>query len=513
MNLDLGLRPYAQVSPQLNLAPQLLNWLRLLQCPTTELSAVVRRELESNPALELDSDSPPADAEVREDADGLAEAGALEATAPSAADRELDAKIEFLSQIENEWRYESQNLRRLDATRDSDLSERQRLLMDSLVDPASLQQHLLQQMAGFGLSSRKARLVELIIGSLDDRGYLDSDFESLAKLSGRSEGEVKAALAVVQQMDPAGVGARDLRECLLLQADGTKPAQRLAARILRESFDLLARQAFDEIAAALQADLELVWQAFDYIRSLDPSPGSSFTARPVDYVSPDITLRRVDGEWVITLDDEHLPRLRLSASCRELIAQKRLTPEERAYVRGKMRMASFLIQGLGQRQQTLRKVAQEILRVQKDYFDNPNGRLKPLTMAKVASLIGVHETTVSRALAGKYIDTPYGVFEMKYFFKSGYLCNDGSALTPEAVKEIMDEVIRGESRDRPLTDLEIARILKDRGLHLARRTIAKYRDEMGIPISKDRRVGLRHVGGAKIRRDAAPAGVPAAATA
>jgi len=483
MNLDIQLQQGPTLSQQLNLAPQLLNWLKLLQCPTTELSSMVAHELETNPALEAEhpvSDNLPTPEAEREWENGL------ESPADRLTDEELDAKMTFLSELEHEWSYDVRRSGYAGAS-SSEEHEKRQFIMDSIVGETSLTEHLLKQLSTLKLDNKDYPHAEFIIGSLDHRGYLETPLEELAQITGTPLADFERTLQQVQWLDPAGVAARDLRECLHLQLEALGEEQSLAGRIVMEELESLAKFEYQAIAERLNASATEVQAAVAFIMTLNPAPGAGFSARPVEYVTPDVIVRRVEDEFVVTLNDDYIPRLRISASCRNLLERGELSADDRSYIRNKLRTATFLIQGVSQRQETLQKVAREIIRVQSDFLSRDNGTLRPLTMAKVASVIGVHETTVSRALAGKFIQTPRGVFEMKYFFRSGYLCRDGSAMTPESVKGVIKELIEAEDPLYPLTDLDVVETLKEKGLHLARRTIAKYRDELGIPASKERK--------------------------
>jgi RNA polymerase sigma-54 factor len=478
MDINFRLNQSGNLSQQLNLAPQLLNWLRLLQCPTADLTAMVARELESNPTLE--ADSPAATLST----DGIRSTAEAQS---STGDSDLDAKLEFLSQVEADWRYDRNHASNLNGASREDQIERHQYVMDSLTANLTLQDHLLQQVAALGLDAEQTLLAEFLVGSIDNRGYLVSPIAELAGESGTPRAQLEAMLTKIQQFDPAGIGARDLAECILLQMDRRHEEDFIPARIVRDHMDLLAEHDYAGLANRLDTSEAEVLDAAAYIRTLDPSPGSAFSSTPIEFITPDITIRDDEGELVIELHDEQLPRLRISAYCKQLLAHKQLGADDRAYMRDKMRNANFLIQGIGQRQETLRKVAEEIVRIQAQFLSAPDGQLKPLTMAKVAGVIGVHETTVSRALANKYIQTPRGLFEMKHFFRSGYLCSDGTSLTPDAVKDQIKQLIDTEKATEPLTDLDIVERLQEQGLELARRTIAKYRDEIGVPASKERK--------------------------
>ena len=484
MNLELSLHHSASLSQQLNLAPQLLNWLKLLQCPTTELSSMIQREMESNPSLEADSMK----AKDRETLDATpSERTEREPDLSSNDDYDLDAKFSYLSQIDEDWNDEYGQKRGADHSSSSELIEKQQFIIDSIVTSGSIYDYLSKQINSLNLSEEDLRLVELVIGSIDERGYLSISLTELAEMADTTLARMEGILHQVHTLDPIGIGARDLSECLLLQLDPTNGAHELAIGIIKEHLTELGERQYPAIAEALHVTETEIYEAHQLIKKLNPCPAATICPKPIEYVTPDVTIREINGEYVIELNDEYIPRLRISASCRRLMRSKDLTPEDRSYLRRKIRTATFLIQGISQRQDTLKNVTQEIIRVQKEFFSSKEGELRPLTMAKVASIINVHETTVSRALANKYIQTPRGVFEMKYFFRSGYQCSDGTAMTPESVKNIVRKLIETEDPTTPLTDLQVVNLLKARGLKLARRTIAKYRDELDIPASKERK--------------------------
>lgn len=482
MNLGMRVHQDVNVSQQLNLAPQLLQWLRLLHVPTTELSAMVRHELETNPALEAEEcasesefdDSAPDDGEFHEE--------------PAAEQAVLDEKQEFLMELDAEWGedWTGGQAARASGGASAEDQAKHSYLLDSAVSDVSLYCHLLDQLPLVGLSRDDYALAELVIGSLDWRGYLTLSAQELAALAETDAARVERALTRVQAMEPAGVGARDLRECLLLQMADREP-DFLPRRVTEQYLDAAAREQFAEIGRALGATSSAVREAVGFLATLDPAPGERFARPPAQFVEADVAVVRDNGAWRVDLDESSVPRLRISASCRRLLEKKTLTESEAAYVRDKIRAATFLIQGIGQRQDTLKKVAEHIARFQSEYLDSARGELKPLTMAKLAAMIGVHETTVSRALANKHIRTPRGLFEMKHFFRSGYPCADGSYVTPDKVKELIADIVENEPAAAPHRDTDIVALLKKRGLQLARRTIAKYREEMNIPSSKERK--------------------------
>jgi RNA polymerase sigma-54 factor len=485
MHSDLG------VSQELRLAPQLLQWLRILQVSTTDLSALVQTELDSNPTLEVDApehddqaeipperDTPPAEREFDPGLDGLGE------------------KLEYLADIDQEWREEgSAGCGSAQASDTSDAQELNDNMFNSVTQSKSLQEHLSAQFCLLDDPGFNEKLGGLIVGSLDDRGYLIGSVDELATLAGTTISCVERALSVVQSLDPAGVGARDLRECLLLQLRAPD-ADPLARRLVSEHLQAIAQKQFADLAALLQVDEQAVLRAVQVIRSLDPAPGQRFLDHRVEHVEADVIVSRHNGAYVVEPTDERVPRLRLSASCQRMLKQENLGSEEVAYIRRKMRAAMFMIQGISQRQETLKKTVEQIARLQSGFLDRTADQPDALTMATVARLVGVHETTVSRAIANKYVKTPRGLFPLRHFFRTGIRCSDGSRMTPQQVMEFMAEAMRQEDARSPLLDRDIVKELGKRGLHIARRTVAKYREELGIPASKERKCAGQRSGAA-----------------
>ncbi len=485
MNIGQTLYQGPKASQQLNLAPQLLNWLQLLQAPVMELNAMVRHELETNPALEMELDS-----------EAGREAGDLPETAADAGDglgsddgmklddSTLNARLESLQEIDQEWRDDYQASRKSGNDR-AEEDEKHQYLMDSITQDDTLYNHLVKQLGPAGFTAQEARLAEVIIGSLDRRGYLAESLVALAEAAGAKLDEMQLALRRVQQLHPAGVAARDLRECLLLQLE-EQGADTLACAMVRDGFDLLADRKLGELARRLGVTEDEVRDGLAEIRALDPAPGLTLNPEPVAVITPDAAIRRQGDDLVIDIHDDYASRVSISPSCRQLLEQKSMSSQDLSYLRQKIRNGQFLISGLQQRRETLLRVTEQIVRVQREFLAEKEGELVPLTMNKVAAIIGVHETTVSRAIANKYVATPRGVMAMKTFFKTGYRCADGSSLTPDKVKDLISRMITEESPAQPVTDDDISKQLKERGLNVARRTVAKYREELGVASSKDR---------------------------
>lgn len=491
MNLNFNLTGNVSQQQQLNLAPQLLQWLRLLQVPAQDLELMVMNELQTNPALELDDGR----------ADAASTADDLDLPADDVRDevsdregQELTERFEILADIDSQWAAENGNLAGEDIGRRQERMDHQ---MQSLVSSPCLCDALLRQLTLADASAARKAHAEVVIGMLDARGYLDVSLPDLAAESEIAESALEQALALVQTFEPIGVGARDLRECLLLQLPAAQPECAIARRVVEHYLDALARGQIEGIARLMKVTVEDVRDAVKQIRALDPNPGKSFeeVGMITETVTPDVAIRlNADGEFEIEVAEQSLPRLRISRYCRNLIEQGNLSKSDIAYIRTRIRAASFLIDGIEKRCSTLKRIAEEIVRGQHRYLRGEETAVRPLTMAKVASFIGVHDTTVSRALADKYVATPRGVVPMKQFFCAGYRCDDGSAMTPEMVRREIGRMIREESPACPIKDEDIAARLKDSGIPVARRTVAKYRGELGIESSK-----VRAVAGRKLR--------------
>ncbi len=447
--------------------------LHILQIPAMELSALIRQELTANPVLEESQD----------------EVVPEEGSAEEDAQEENDFEEEFkeMSQLDEEWRdYFSQNNA---PTRRTQEEERQRqTFFESVARGDTLQEHLLAQVQVADLPDAQRKVCETIVGNIDERGFLIATPEDLASWGGGDSEVVNAALKIIQSFDPIGVGGRDLRECLLLQLErlGHKEDS-LAHRIVSLHIDDLAAKKYAEISEALNVSLSEVHRVAALVATLDPQPGSRFSSEDSRYITADMTVQKVGEEWVVIMNDDWLPTVRISNTYKDILGQNKEGQEVKSYVRERIRAARFLIKSIQQRQQTILKIAYEIVHVQLDFFNQGKSYLKPLTMTEVAQKIGVHETTVSRAIANKYMQTPHGIYELKYFFTPGIRLADGGVISQDEVKNTIAELVSNEPADHPLTDQDIMNVLKERKIPIARRTVAKYREELKILPSHQRK--------------------------
>lgn len=485
------------------LAPQLQQSLALLQAPTLELQALVRQEMEQNPVLEEVPEIETAEEKPeRTDAEGESPAAAADPAEPPADTQfdpatekptsepvdEFQAEFEKLQQLDQDWRdnFAATNAPLRTSQEDE---EKREFMFNSLVSQTSLQENLLQQVRMSELNNGQVSIAELIIGNIDDYGYLKASVDELAMTTNLDPDKIEGVLKVIQGFHPAGVGARDLRECLLLQLERKRQKHTLEYKIIDQCFDALSKRRIPEIARVLDRDIDDIQDALQRIALLDPRPGREFLPDNDIYVVPEVFVTKgEDGEFVVTTNNDHIPHLRISNHYKDLMARAESDADVRNYVREKIRAGKFLIKSLHQRQSTLLNIGKEIVHRQREFMEKGSAFLKPLTMVQVAEVVGVHETTVSRAVAGKYMQTPQGLFEMKYFFTSGLQTADGAAMANTSVKEMIEEIFKKEDGTKPLSDQEVVKMLKDKGITIARRTVAKYRGELGILPSNLRRV-------------------------
>ena len=491
------------------LAPQLRHSLKILQVAALDLRSVIQEELQSNPTLEelpmeglsldkpVDDNTADGDSGSDNSSNGSQPADAHEtpeAHAPldhSDSKREemdfsRDKEFEILGKLDEDWRDHMASVGGAQPYTAED-AERRQHFFDSLVSETSLQEHLMQQAELADLSPKGLEAMRHLVGSLDDRGFLTQTPNDVALQTGLPLDSVQEALKLLKTFDPPGIGAKDLPECLILQLVAKGRSGSLATRMIRDHFELLTRRRIPELGRKLGVDADDVQLAIEEIGKLDPAPGRRFAEDNNRVVVPDVTVEKEGDEWKIHLNSDYIPRLRISSTYRDMIAKGTLSKDERDYLRERMRSGKFLIDSIEQRQRTIERITREIINAQKEFFEEGVSQLKPLTMTQIAEVVGVHETTVSRAIANKYIRTPHGVFDFKYFFTPGYQAESGAAVSNTSVKEMIADLINMEDKGAPLSDQELVAKLQEKGITIARRTVAKYREELGILPSNLRR--------------------------
>ncbi|MDD2943106.1 MAG: RNA polymerase factor sigma-54 [bacterium] len=348
-------------------------------------------------------------------------------------------------------------------------------------------EHLSEQLGEFEFSAAQGDVANYIIGNLDRNGYLSCAICEIAERCQVEEDEVRFVLKQVQELDPPGIAALNLQDCLLIQLRHQGLANTIAARIVEEYLELLAGQKFDKIARALSVTVEEVYGAVTLIRSLEPRPGREFSNDLPQYIVPDVYVKKVGDEYVISLNDDGIPRLRLRQGYERLLeAGSSDGSAGKSFFQEKLKSANWIMRSIEQRRATIYKVARSIMRVQRDFLENGVSGLKPLVLRDIAEEINMHESTVSRVTTNKYIHTPHGVYELKYFFSSGLRGGEGD-VSSESVKERIRQLIEAEEKKKPLSDQALEAILCKEGIEIARRTVAKYREAMGIASSSQRK--------------------------
>ncbi len=471
--MALELRLSTRLQQRLVMTPQLQLAIKLLQLNKLELEQTLQREMVENPVLEEVEEQPSNGAETAEPADKETEE---EDRADQVIDNlDVDA---FFSQY-FDYQPTTANMREQGEALP---------LENTLASTTSLNEHLLWQLEMTELSPIVLEICPSVVGNLDHDGYLRASSDEIAAMGDWDSLHVERAIAAVQDMDPVGVCARDLRECLYLQLEQIGEADGLASAIVRDSLDDLTAHRFREIVRTTHSDIDSVADAVALIRSLNPKPGQAFSSEAPRYIVPDVFVRKDGDEYIVTVNDDGLPKLRVSRLYRTMLkGGGDLSPDATEYLQEKVRAALWLIRSFGQRERTIRKVAESIVVHQSAFLEHGVAALRPMVLRDVAEDIGMHESTVSRVVNGKYMHTPQGIFEMRFFFHSGLGHASGSDVSSVSVKEKIRRLISAEDGRKPLSDAALAKSLENSGLRIARRTVAKYREEIGIPASKARR--------------------------
>lgn len=482
--MALDLRLQVKLSQQLVMTPQLQQAIKLLQLSRMELADVVTEELAENPLLEEDD-------ERKEETEGSSPSATADETsneAQAGAEQEVKAESEGVDDIDWQTYLDSYSLTSSDA-RDAYESPEERPAYDSLLTrKSSLNEHLMWQLGLSPFTEDERLAASEIIGNLDEAGYLRASLEELAHTTKLDAKALEAALERVQQFDPPGVAGRNLQECLLLQLQRAQLEDSLAARILRDQIDALEGRKYQAIARALKVSMDEVLAAARLISELDPRPGRAYNDEDIQYVVPDIFVYKVGNEYVVTQNDEGLPHLRINSFYRDALSEKKeIDKQTSEYIQDKMRSALWLIKSIHQRQRTIYKVTQSIVKFQREFFEHGIEHLKPLVLRDVAEDIEMHESTVSRVTTNKYVQTPQGLFELKYFFNSGINTDTGDSVASESVKNRIKDIIAGEDPKKPYSDQKIVALLKEKEINIARRTVTKYREMLGLGSSTERK--------------------------
>ncbi len=467
---------HTKLVQKLILTPSLQQAIKLLPMSTLELSDLLNQEMVENPMLE---EVPTEDLQPAETSAAPEKTEPdPQANKPEAWD-DQDYEYFFGEYLEDGYRPRApQEIKELPP------------IENTLSTSSSLSDHLAWQLR---MQTSEPLMVEIglaIVGNLDDDGYLVASFDELAAMGPWNVSDVDMALRLVQSFDPVGVAARDLQECLQIQIRHANLEGTPADRIVTDHLRLLQNHQVPEIARKLGLTIDELKEHIEVIRHLDPKPGSRYNPNQSQYVIPDVYVLKVEDEYVAVLNEDGLPQMRISPVYKRLLDKTAAdnTAETRAYVKDKFKSALWLIKSVEQRQKTIQKVANSIINFQRDFLDHGIEHLRPLVLRDVANDISMHESTVSRVVTNKYMHTPQGVFEMKYFFHSGINSAYGESVSSVTIKQRIRKIIENEDPRKPLSDSKIVSMLQREGLDLARRTIAKYREELKIPTSNQRKV-------------------------
>ncbi len=493
-----------RLSQRIVMTPMLQQALKILQLSTLELKEWIDQEIQENPVLEeVDEEaSPEADKNSPDESEESSEA-APETENPT-ADLTLEKVIENRSpdtvdKMKSATDFEPEAWAEDDSWQDerkvgggeTDFDQEKRDYREaSITREATLWEHLEWQLSLVSLTEEEKILGRVVIGHIDENGYLTTSLEDIAARQKVSLHKAERILRVIQTFDPLGVGARDLRECLLLQLESKKgEVARQAHEVVLNHFEDLEKRRFANLQKALGVNPEYFKEIMDLLFALEPKPGRSFGAEKAQTVVPDVNVEFVEGDYVILLNDEEIPRLRISPYYRRLLRNKKDLdkPETKAYLEGKIHSALWLIKNIEQRRKTIYRVTEAIFKIQRNFLDQGLSALKPLTLKQVAEMVGMHESTISRVTTHKYVQTPRGLFELKFFFSSGLESESGLDVSSLSVKEMIKELVDQESGEKTLSDQKIMQFLKEKGVTIARRTIAKYREELSIPSASRRR--------------------------
>ncbi len=475
---------HLKLSQKLIMTPSLQQAIKLLQLSKLELQEVLNQELLENPLLEETAEE--AKAEEAESEAETAEAKAQTEEPPKAEETKEKEKDSF-----DEIDYDAYFQDYIEYGYNPRMGEEHEEfpIENTLTRPPNLTDHLTWQLMMSDASPRTKEIGQFIIGNIDEDGYLRATKEEIMAAGPYEEAETDQAIGVIQSLDPIGVGARDLRECLLLQLNFLELDVPMVDTIIRDHWDMFMQRHFVQLAKVMGIELKTLEGIVEIIKHLDPKPGRKYSNERAIYVEPDVYVQKVGDEYVIVLNEDGMPKLRINASYRAMLnsMDSKQDGETVNYIKDKIRSAVWLIKSLDQRQRTIYKVAESIVKHQREFLEKGIDFLRPLVLRDVADDIQMHESTVSRVVCNKYMHTPRGLFLMKYFFHSGIDSDVGEDISSLTVKKKIQGYIDAEDPRKPLSDSKIMKILNDEGINIARRTVAKYRDELNIPSSTDRK--------------------------
>lgn len=473
---------HLKLSQKLIMTPSLQQAIKLLQLSKLELQEVLNQELLENPLLEETAEEAKAEETPAEEVEAKSETEEPPKVEVKEKEKDSFDEIDYDAYFQDYIEY-GYNPRGMSEEHEEFPIE------NTLTRPPNLSDHLTWQLSMSDASPRTKEIAAFIIGNIDEDGYLRASNEEIAAAGNFEPEEVQKAVDAVQLLDPIGVGARDLRECLLLQLRFLEIDEPLVEVVIRDHWDEFMQRKFVPLAKSLGIDMKTLEGVVEIIKHLDPKPGRKYSNERAIYVEPDVYVHKVGDEYVIVLNEDGMPKLRINSGYRSMLnsMDSKSDGETVNYIKDKIRSAVWLIKSLDQRQRTIYKVAESIVKHQREFLERGIDFLRPLVLRDVADDIQMHESTVSRVVSNKYMHTPRGLFLMKYFFHSGIDSDTGEDISSLTVKKKIQSYIENEDPRKPLSDSKIMKILNDEGINIARRTVAKYRDELNIPSSTDRK--------------------------
>ncbi|MCB0364825.1 MAG: RNA polymerase factor sigma-54 [Bdellovibrionales bacterium] len=478
----MSLKMSMKLSQQLRMTPQLQQAIKLLQLSRMELETQVRKELTENPVLEEvqdTTDDDPAQRTSSTSEDVQSAAGNENTESAQDQDPRKQDEFDWDNYFDNQYK----------PPQGSGGGNEEIMNYENVISARqTLHDHLMWQAGLAGFNDEEMALVTILISYVDDDGYIKVPMEQIAEEEGLEALDLEEIIPFIQEFDPPGVGARNLKECLLVQAKHLEEDTNDLVQLINEHLKDLEKKNYPAIAKAMGLEMEDVIEMCKIIYSMDPKPGRAYLPQDTHFITPDVYVYKVGDEYMVALNEDGLPRLRISNLYKNVLKggqSNGATPEAQEYIQDKLRSALWLIKSIAQRQRTIYKVTESIVRHQRDFFDKGPAFIKPMILRDIANDIGMHESTVSRVTTNKYVHTPRGIFELKYFFNSGINKTDGDSLASESVKLKIKHLVSEEDPKNPLSDQKIVELLKKDGIKIARRTVAKYRDVLKIlPSSK-----------------------------
>ncbi len=463
-------------SQTLRMTPQLQQAIKLLQLSRMEFEAAIRKEMEENPILEELHDT-------QEETALKNESERRDAQESDMAAQEADPRKQ--EQEEFDWESYVDSTNKGPAERGAAPNDEIMNYENIISSEQTLFDHLMWQVGLYGFNDEEKSIVSILIGYVEDDGYIKTSFEDIARDENVTIEQLEENLPLIWEFDPPGVGARNLKECLLIQAKHLEEDTNDIVELINNHLKDLEKKNYEAIAKAMNLQIEDVIDMCKIIYEMEPKPGRAFVSGQTQYVTPDVYVYKVGDEYVVSLNEDGMPRLRISNFYKNALKGKSVSGVTQDYIRDKLKSAVFLIKSIHQRQRTIYRVTESIVKHQMDFFEKGPAHIRPMILRDIANDLGIHESTVSRVTSNKYVHTPRGIFELKYFFNSGISRSNGESLASESVKLKIKEMIEAEDIKNPLSDQKVVDVLKKEGIQIARRTVAKYRDVLGIlPSSK-----------------------------